>query len=169
MECYTCHGRGYVTCPNCGGKGSYWTIVGNHNEWEPCCQCGGKREVQCQTCPGRRVVPDSPPIAIGTPVNPLPPPLPPDPALLKLTGRWKGGGGRYEFVSDNGGYRVTVFNLFGWETGSGQATIVGSTLTLTIKTLGTTNTADLRLDGGRLQGVMRILGGLPMPFVLRRV
>jgi hypothetical protein len=169
MQCYTCFGQGHVTCPTCNGEGSYWKVVGNKNVWKPCYQCGGRREAQCQTCHGTGVVPDSKSITVRTPVNPPPPPLPPDPELLKLTGRWKGGLGRYELVRDNGGYRVTLFNLVGWKVGSGQATINGSTLTLTIKTFGSTNTADLQLNGGRLQGVMRILGGLPLPFALRRV
>lgn len=92
----------------------------------------------------------------------------PDPELLKLTGRWKGSMSRYELVRDNGGYRVTVFNLFGCTIGKGQATINGSTLTLTVKGFAGTSTADLRLKGDRLQGVGRVFGALSLPFTLRR-
>ena len=169
MQCYTCFGQGNVTCPTCNGNGSYWKIVGNKNVWEPCYQCGGRRTVQCQTCRGTGIVSDPKPKIGGIPINQPPPPLPPDPELLKLTGRWKSLGGRYELVSDNGGYHVTILNLVGGKIGSGQGTINGNTLTLTIKTLLGTNTADLQLSDGRLKGVMRILGGLPLPFTLTRV
>ena len=94
--------------------------------------------------------------------------LPLDPELLKLTGLWKGGMGRYELVRNKEGYRVTMFNILGWKIGTGQATISGSTLALTVRTLGVTNTADLHLKGGKLHGVMRTLGGLPLPLSLRR-
>ena len=168
MQCYTCNGHGHttVTCPTCNGQGSYWKVVGMQNVWEPCSQCGGRRTVQrtCLTCGGTGVLPEAP---NGPPPPPLPP-LPPDPELLKLTGRWKGGLGRYEFETDNGGYRVTMFNLFGWKIATGQAKISGSTLGLMIKSLGVTMTADLQLKGGRLQGVMRPSAGLPRPLTLRR-
>ena len=174
MQCYTCFGKGHttITCPTCHGKGSYWkaNLSLKRNDWHPCSQCGGRRTVQlpCPTCGGRRVLPDPTPQPSSRPVNPPSQPLPPDPELLKLKGRWKGGGGRYELERDHGGYSVTFFNLFGWKLGTGQATISGRTLTLTVKTFMGTNTADLQLKGGRLQGVMRTLGGLPWPLALRR-
>jgi hypothetical protein len=173
MQCYTCFGKGRVnvTCPTCGGKGCYFKPVGGRNVFFPCSQCGGHRQVEvvCQTCHGMCVLPDPQPVTRSTSVNPpSPPPLPPNPELLKLAGRWKGGGARYELVRDNRGYHVTTFNLLGWKIGEGQATISGSTLTVTVRTLWCMSTADLQLKGDILQGVMRILGGLPLPFTLRR-
>ena len=166
MQCYTCFGRRYVTCPNCHGEGCYFkAVIGLGNVFEPCFQCGGSRHVKCQTCQATGVLPDTP--DPNKPHEPPPPPLPPDPELLKLTDRWKGGRLRYELQRDNGGYSVTCFNFLGWKVGTGQATISGSTLGLIVKSLGVTTTADLQLKGGRLEGVMRTLGGLPWPLTLR--
>ena len=107
------------------------------------------------------------PVLISLPDG-LPQPLPPDPELLKLTGRWKGGMNRYELVRDNGGYRVTMFNLFGGRIAKGQATINGSTLTLTVTGFAGSTTVDLKLKGDRLQGVSRVFGALSLPLTLRR-
>jgi hypothetical protein len=172
IPCYTCFGQGNVTCPACNGKGSYWKVVGMQNVWEPCYQCGGRKQFKCQTCDGKgfiivdRQAPSHSPDY--TPVDAPTSPLPPDPELLKLAGCWKCIGGRYELVRDNGGYSVTVFNFLGWKVGTGQATISGSTLTLTVKSFGIMITYDLQLNGDRLQGVTRKLGGLPLPFALKR-
>lgn len=117
MQCYACFGAGYVTCPTCQGKGSYWKVVGGNNVWEPCHQCGGKRTASCQTCGGKGTVPDATPVIPSTPFVPSQPKLAPDPALLQLEGRWKTLGWRYEFVKQNDGYRVTLFNLLGNEDG----------------------------------------------------
>ncbi len=170
MQCYSCIGTGHVngTCPACHGKGSYFKVLGRRNVWEVCYQCGGKRHVNvvCRTCGGTGVLPDGPSVPGGLPTPSPPPSLSqPDPELLKLNGSWKGGGARYELVRDNGGYHVTMFNFMGWRIGDGEATVHGNTLTLTVKTMWGTNTADLHLDAGRLHGVTQ--GLLPLPFALR--
>ena len=170
MQCYTCFGAGNVTCPTCGGKGSYWKVVGNRNVWEPCYQCGGRRNVSCLTCGGTGTIPDRGPLVTYPAVVPLVPPKPklaPDPALLQLEGRWKGLASRYEFVKQNDGYRVTQFNLLGMEIGEGEAEASGSVLTLTVRNkLGGSTTSDLQLSGNRLTG--RARGLLPVPFTLKR-
>jgi len=163
MQCYTCFGAGHVTCPTCGGRGNYFKVVGNRNVWEPCSQCGGRRDVQCQTCGGTGTLPD------GRPTAPVPPKpkLAPDPALLQLEGRWKALGWRYEFVKQNGGYRVTQFNFLGMKMGEGEAEASGGVLTLTVRNkLTGPMTVDLQLSGNRLSGTTR--GLIPLPLTLKR-
>jgi hypothetical protein len=163
MQCYTCFGAGHVTCPTCHGQGSYWKVVGNRNVWEPCSQCGGRRTVPCQSCGGTGTLPDRQP----TPPVPPKPQLPPDPALLQLEGRWKALGWRYEFAKQNGGYRVTQFNLLGMKIGEGEAEASGGLLTLTVRNKFTGQmTVDLQLSGNRLSGTTR--GLIPLPVTLKR-
>ncbi len=95
------------------------------------------------------------------------PKLPPDPALLQLEGRWKASGWRYEFVKQNGGYRVAQFNLLGMKMGEGEAQASGGVLTLTVKNkLTGPMTVDLHMSGNRLSGKTR--GLLSFPFNLKR-
>jgi len=168
MQCYTCFSSGYVTCPTCNGQGGYWkAVAGIGNEYEPCFQCGGKRQIKCLTCGGTGNLPDKP--ITGVPPNVTPTPkLTPDPALLELAGRWKGAAGsRYEFVKENDGYHVAQFNLLGMEVGEGEAVVSGSVLTLILRNkLTGTTTIDLRLSGNRLSGVLR--GLFSLPFALKK-
>lgn len=164
MQCPTCFGAGHVTCPACQGQGSYWKVLGNRNVWEPCYQCGGSRNAPCQTCGGTGTLPDG-----GRPTPPvLPKPkLGPDPALLQLEGRWKALGYRYEFVRQNGGYRVTAFNLLGMKIGEGEAEVSGGVLTLTVRNkLTGPITVDLQLSSNRLSGTTR--GLIRLPITLKR-
>lgn len=181
MQCYTCFGTGHVTgtCPACGGKGSYWKVVGGKNQWQPCYQCGGRRTVtvRCTVCGGTGTLPDKPGIpsdVTPSPVAPPKPKLPPDPALLQLAGRWKGTGWtgtglRYEFVNQNGSYNVTAFNFLGMKIGEGEAEASGSVLTLTVRnklTGGIAITVDLQLSGNRLAGKTK--GLISQPFAIER-
>lgn len=172
MQCYTCLGMGYITCPTCQGKGGYFKVVGNKNMFEACYQCGGRRSATCPTCHGTREVPypnPAPAFAPTVPVNPpvQPKPTPPDPALLGLEGRWKNLFLRYDLAKQNDGYHVTVLNLLGMKLGEGKAMASGKVLTLTLGSILTGYmTADLQLSGDQLKGTTR--GIIPMPFILKR-
>jgi len=169
MQCYSCFGAGYVTCPTCQGNGGYFQFVAGRNQFYPCSQCGGRRSVSCPTCKGIGTVPDpaSDPGLTSTPIVPPKPKLAPDPALLQLEGRWKALGGRYEFVKQNDGYRVTQFNLLGMKIAEGEAEASGSVLTVTVRNrLAGPITVDLQLSGNRLTG--RTRGLIPLPVTLKR-
>lgn len=168
MQCYACFGKGDVTCPTCHGNGNYWKVVGRQNVFEPCSQCGGKRTVKCVPCDGTGQIPPR-----RHPLPPPPPTLPvepalvhPDPALLHLEGRWKGFGARYEFVRENGGYRVTQFNFLGMRIAEGEAESSGNVLTMTLRNKLMSTTADLQFDRDRLTGKTR--GLIPLPITLKR-
>lgn len=163
MQCPTCFGARHVTCPACHGQGSSWKVVGNRTVWEPCYQCGGSRNAPCQTCGGTGTLPD--PTPPGGPPPPKPK-LPPNPALLQLEGRWKAQGARYEFVKQNGGYRVTQYNFLGMKIGEGEAEANGGVLTLTVRNKLVAVTADLELSGNRLSGTTR--GLIRLPVTLKR-
>lgn len=174
MQCYSCIGAGYITCPTCNGQCGRWKAGRGKPEWEPCFQCGGRRTVTCPTCRGTGIVgPDPGGVPVGvagpTPNLPVPPPSrrPADPALLHLEGRWKAFGARYEFVKQNEGYRVTQFNLLGMKIAEGEAEASGNVLTMTVrnKLVGST-TADLQSSGDRLTGTLR--GPIPLPITLKR-
>lgn len=169
MQCYKCFGAGSVTCPTCQGNGGNFQFVAGKNQFYPCFQCGGKRSVSCPTCNGIGTVPDpAPDPGPGIPSPFVPPPnLAPDPALLHLEGRWKAVGSRYEFVKQNDGYRVTLFNLLGMKIAEGEAEASGSVLTMTVKNRLMTTTSDLQLSGDRLTG--RTRGLIPLSVSLKRV
>ena len=165
MQCYSCLGTGYVTCPTCQGNGGSFQFVAGRNQFYPCFQCGGRRSVPCPTCQGTGAVPD--PVQTPTPTVPPKPNPAPDPALLQLEGRWTVPGARYEFVKQNEGYRVTQFNLLGMKMAEGEAEACGSVLTMTVRNVlfGST-TVDLQLNGNRLTG--RTRGLIPVRVTLKR-
>jgi hypothetical protein len=121
--------------------------------------------VSCPTCQGSGTVPDAG--RTSTPIVPPKPKLAPDPPLLQLEGRWKALGGRYEFVKQNDGYRVTQFNLLGMKIAEGEAEASGSVLTVTVRNkLVGPMTVDLQLSDNRLIG--RTRGLIPLPVTLKR-
>jgi DnaJ-class molecular chaperone len=48
--CRTCHGKGNIKCPKCGGKGRTFGFMGGET---PCKHCEGSGEVKCGVCHGK--------------------------------------------------------------------------------------------------------------------
>jgi hypothetical protein len=127
----------------------------------------GPRRVRPAAEQARCLTGPPPPDRTPSPPGPPKPKLAPDPTLLQLEGRWKARGWRFEFVKQNGGYRVTQFNLLGMKMGEGEAEASGGVLTLTVRNkLTGPMTVDLQLSGNQLSGATR--GLIPLPITLKR-